>query len=83
MSGKRRFAGTISAESSTTTVSRYGNNHVTGHVRGWNQGILVHAFVDSEGNEHFEVWTTGGSNDTSKRKMLGTLSADGFGYTPQ
>lgn len=75
--GKRRFASTSAAESAATTNSRYGSNHVTAHCRGWDVGVYVHAYIDDNGNDQFDIWTTGGSNDTQTKKLIATVYADG------
>lgn len=75
--GKRRFAATASAEASITDASRFGNNHVSTHCRGWNIGVSVHAFVDSDGNDCFTLWTTGGSNSPGTIDYIATVKSDG------
>ena len=66
-------------------ASRLGSKEsgIYSHTRGWNAGIEVIGYVDDEGRDCFEVWTTGGSTAPSNgRRMIGTLIEGlGFGFT--
>lgn len=75
--GTRRFASSSFAESAKTEASRYGNNHVYSHTRGWDLGVLVHARIDENGDDIFEVWTTGGSNDSGTKRLIAEVSPSG------
>jgi len=77
--GKRRFAVTGEAFNAVTTVSRYDSHGVSSHTRGWDMGVKVRASVDQRDNsEVFEVWTTGGSNDSDEKVFLGKLTNTGW-----
>ena len=58
-----RFYASIRGQA-RTDATRQGSpkSAITGHVRGWNVGVLVHGFVNTEGNDCFHVYATGGSN---------------------
>ena len=75
--GKKKFAGSVTAEGSNTEASRYGNNHVSTHLRSWNVGVEVHAYVDFNGKMKFDIFTTGGSHDPSRKMDIGTVTEDG------
>lgn len=75
--GKRRFAVTGTGDG-TTSVSRYGNR-VNSHTRGWDIGIEINTFVDSEDRDCFEIWQTGGSHDEGRKRLIGTL-VEGVGF---
>lgn len=64
MSGKRKLAVTASSNSASTDVSRYDNRSVSAHVRGWDEGVKVLAYIGENGAIVFDIWTTGGSNDS-------------------
>lgn len=68
--GKRKLAVTGSAYDSDTVVNRYSNDGVFAHVRGWDVGVKVDAFMLSSGNIKFEICCTGGSNEPSKQRPL-------------
>lgn len=71
--GKRRFAGTIEAKNSVTEASRYDSEGIKGHIRGWDCGVEVTAYVNAEGIECFDVWTTGGSNNDRRKAHIVTV----------
>lgn len=75
--GKKRFAVTGTGDA-MTSVSRYGRV-VSSHVRGWNIGIEINTFVDSEDRDCFEIYVTGGSNDHGIKSRIGTL-IEGVGF---
>lgn len=74
--GKRRFAGSVDADSATTLASRYDNRRIVGHIRGWDFGIKVIAYLDYDGIEKFDIWTTGGSHDDTKKELVARLHSD-------
>ena len=62
--------------SSRTVATRAGtkDSGISGHIRGWNVGIQVYGRYDPEtGEDVFEVYSTGGSNNSSTRELLGTV----------
>lgn len=63
-------------------TSRMGtkNSGIWGHIRGWDVGVEVVGGVDSEGNDVFTVYATGGSNGRESNKtMIAYVSTDDDG----
>lgn len=77
--GKRRFWGSVSGDASTE-ASRGGSRTIKGHIRGWDFGIQVQGYVDGDGHNCFEIWTTGGSNDDRIKEHILTISEGGYHY---
>jgi hypothetical protein len=73
--GKRRFWASVSGDASTE-AGRGASNHIRSHTRGWNHGIRVMGFVNQHGRDQFEIYTTGGSNDASTKKLVAIVDAD-------
>jgi hypothetical protein len=71
--GKRRFAGTVRGFNQTTDASRYSSEGVSAHVRGWDTGVKVEAFVAPDGQDAFQIFTTGGSHNANSYKHIGTI----------
>ena len=45
------------------------------HIRGWDSGVEVYAIHHAgTRSDRFEVYATGGSNSTSRKVLLGTLT---------
>lgn len=72
--GPKRFAGSVTGDNSTEN-SRYGNQLIEGHIRGWASGIRVRGFVSKDDKDEFEIWTTGGSNNTKDHKLVARVVA--------
>lgn len=47
-----------------------GAREIAAHVCGWDAGIFIHAHVDANGDDVFEVFSTGGSNDPESVRIL-------------
>jgi hypothetical protein len=80
-----RFYGTIEGRksdgSTSTTSARQGITGFDAHIRGWDSGISVRAYINpTTGEDEFEVWTTGGSHNALNKRMIGTLTSKGFLY---
>jgi len=76
-----QFYGSVRGSASSEATRQGGKSSgIEGHIRGWDQGIRVSGYVDDDGNEVFEVYTTGGSNDASSKVYIGELK-DGV-FTP-
>lgn len=71
----------VTGDASRTDASRRGHRNIGGHVRGWNCGVEVHGYLDSDGHERFEVYLTGGSNGAGSRDHLGTAYIGAGGPT--
>ncbi len=67
-----RFYGDV--QGSRGKTSRTGSKAgIKSHTRGWNSGVEVIGEVDSNGNDTFTVFQTGGSNGACAKKLLGYL----------
>jgi hypothetical protein len=67
-----QFRGTLDGQRGQ--ASRLGSkaSGLTATCNGWGDGIEVRAWVNKEGQDVFEVWSTGGSNHTGAPVWLGT-----------
>lgn len=70
-----RFYATIRGKAKTQ-ATREGSEKsgIGGHIRGWDVGIDVEGFVNSEGQDVFKVWLTGGSNAPVFIKEIGEFT---------
>jgi len=71
--GKRRFWASCWGDQSgqtSTEAGRGASDHIHSHTRGWDFGIDVHGYVSADGKEVFEIYTTGGSHDSSTRQLI-------------
>jgi hypothetical protein len=57
-----RLYGSMDADASKTQATRRAHKNISAHVRGWDNGVEVHAYVDAEDRDCFEVYRTSGSN---------------------
>lgn len=69
-----RFRGTVKGnrQESSRLGSEKSGLRVT--CNGWNKGVEVMAIVNSEGNDEFVVYETGGSNGRSRSKIIATIT---------
>ena len=67
------FYGSMSSKKNKSPRTLTGSDGITGHIRGWNLGVEVVGKRDDEGNDFFEVWTTGGSNEPKQRSRIATV----------
>jgi len=74
--GKKPLAATISGFDHSTESSRYSSAGITAHIRGWDDGIRVTAYLNSEGRPVYEIHTTGGSNDPEVKVKIATVRPD-------
>lgn len=68
--GKRKLAATIGSTEHKTTVSRYSNEGLEVHIRGWDHGIMVDVELDNQGLPVFTFHSTGGSNQPKRKELL-------------
>jgi len=47
---------------------------IEGHIRGWGVGVLVHCYVNSDGEDECRVSLTGGSGSYKPSKVIGTFT---------
>lgn len=74
--GKKKLAASIKGFDHSTDSSRFSNQGITAHVRGWDDGIRVTAYVNSKGEEIFEIHTTGGNNNSDVETHIATVTKD-------
>jgi hypothetical protein len=69
-----RLYGSLSG-SASTAATRCGSKSsgISAHVRGWDVGVQVDGYVNCE-VDTFGIYATGGSNGSSPRQFLGTVS---------
>ena len=66
-----RFYASIKGVAKTLGTRRgTAKSNIESHTRGWNKGIRVIGFVDSEGEDRFMIFETGGSNKPYDVKQL-------------
>ena len=53
------------------SATRIGTKHsgMWVHIRGWNRGIYVKAWVNEQGEDCFSIYTTEGSNNSTNRLL--------------
>lgn len=66
--------GTLSGE--RNPVTKCGHKILSGHIRGWNSGVLVLARHTKNGDE-FEIYKTHGSNGPHSNILIGIIKTDG------
>jgi len=71
------ITGTKGAKENKTHTSA-GTNYVRAHVRGWKVGVevIVRPHLDNEDMDMVEVWLTGGSKNSSRKKKIGMFSEE-------
>lgn len=45
----------------------------TVHTRGWDHGVKVTSYIDKNGKDIFDVFTTGGTNGATSDKKIGEV----------
>ena len=53
------------------------------HTRGWNRGVEVRCYVDSDDNDCIDVYVTGGSTGAKSKKLMAVVTDDKVEYMPQ
>lgn len=72
--GKRRFAGFLRGHNQSTSASRFANVSLDGRVQGWDLGVRVYAHQTDFGTgDEFEIFITGGTNETMREKYIGVV----------
>ena len=71
-----RLYGSMEADASRTEATRRAHREISAHVRGWDTGVEVRAFVDSDGRDSFLVYRTGGSNAASSPLLVAQVTGD-------
>ena len=65
-------------------VTRQGTKKsgISGHIRGWNVGVQVWCYTDTEGKDHCQISATAGSNGGASSIPLAMLIEQGYGQPP-
>lgn len=58
-----------------STVTKCGtkDSGITAHIRGWNTGVKIYCYVDSDGNDCIEIHETGGSRKDGNIRKIATI----------
>lgn len=72
-----RLYGSVESNSRRIAATAGGSLWLSGHVRGWNEGVRVDARADADGDV-FDVYLTGGSNGYRPDVFLGTVRGSEF-----
>jgi hypothetical protein len=69
------FIGYVTGKSKTM-ASRLGGSSsgITVSANGWNFGVDVRGYVDENGDDHFFVYLTGGSNGGGRSRRIGDFT---------
>lgn len=74
-----QFYASIQGQAKTEATRRGGKTSgISGHIRGWHQGVEVRGYVDMDGKECFEVYVTGGSSPSTSPRCIGLLKEGQF-----
>lgn len=67
------FYGTMQGNRGETSRGGSATSGIVSHTRGWNLGVEVVGYVDSFGNDCFNITATGGSHSPSTVADLGAI----------
>lgn len=69
----------VSAQGSRGGTTRQGTSDsgIESHTRGWNLGVLVRGYVNSDGEDEFTVYVTSGSNGRKPNRLAFTIGVHG------
>lgn len=67
------FYGSLMSKKNKAPRTITGAVDIHAHIRGYNLGVEVIGKKDDEGNDFFEIWTTGGSNDPKGKTKIATV----------
>jgi len=68
-----RFYASIQGGRGEATRQGTAKAGISGHIRGWNIGLKIRCFVDSEGKDVCQVYKTAGSRGAGCEKLLATV----------
>lgn len=73
-----RFRATV--RSSRGEASRLGTEKggISAYVNGWDLGVNVQGGVNPQGKDFFDIYITGGSNQSKPSQYIGTVFESGF-----
>lgn len=55
-------------------INKAGRKELVAHIRGWNKGLKIEAFIDDDGLDTFRIYETGGSNAPDDKKYYRSLT---------
>jgi hypothetical protein len=73
-----RFKGTVKGGRGETARLGHANTGLVTTTNGWDTGVKVYASVDKDGNDRFDVYLTGGSNEARPTQLVGSYGVDDF-----
>ena len=68
-----QFMGYVKGQRGEATRLGSKNSGLVVRANGWDSGVRVTAFVDSEGRDVFSIHVTGGSNKGAEERHLGLV----------
>ena len=70
-----RFYASIQGNRGEATRMGGKESGIRGHIRGWEVGARVYAYVNGKGEDEVRIYLTSGSNSRKVDKLIGTYSA--------
>jgi hypothetical protein len=67
-----RLYASIDSDARKTQATSRGNKEISAHVRGWDSGVRISAWIE-DGQDVFGVYETGGSNDPANHRLLAVI----------
>ncbi len=71
-----RFYANIKGNRGGTSRCGTPSSGIKSHTRGWDVGVEVLGDVDCDGQDEFQVYATGGSNDPFTSKLIARIRYD-------
>lgn len=65
---------TLDSDTRRKPVTSCGRGHIDIHTRSWDHGVISNIMIGTNGDTVIELWTTGGSHDSSPRKHIATIT---------
>lgn len=65
---------TLSSDTRKRQVTNCGRGHIDTHVRSGDHGVISNIMIGTNGDTVIELWTTGGSNDSTPKKHVATIT---------
>ena len=78
-----RFYAEIKGNRGKASRCGFKDSGMWSHTRGWNRGVEVRCYVDSEDNDCIDVYVIGGSTGATSSKLMAIVTDDKIEYMPQ
>ena len=78
-----RFYAEIKGNRGKASRQGFKDSGMWSHTRGWNRGVEVSCYVDSEDNDTIEIIVTGGSGGSKRSKLIAVVTDDEIRLMPQ